>query len=395
MDQHQNSGRERFQLLLQQIGLTDDAFVQFFNGAEIEKLTIERETKRWHFLFKLQQIIPANVHIHLRTQLTSTFAHIANVSFALNVMNPQLNEELVKDYWKHCLSELDGMSPALLSLLHNQEPKVLGHRLMVNARNATEVGQLKQKYSRLISEIYQSYGFPTLSLDAEVNTSEDSGEEYAKFLAEKQKEDEAKAFAALVEMQKKETDKASGADVPNGPVKIGYTIKEDADFRRIEQIIDEERRIAIEGYVFDAEVKELRSGRSLLTFKVTDYTSSILVKVFSRDKEDAAMLAQVKKGMWVRAQGSIQNDTFVRDLVMIANDINEISKVGRLDKAPENEKRVELHLHTPMSQMDAVTPTSALVAQAAKWGHKAIAITDHAGAQSFPEAFQCGEKEWN
>ena len=59
MDQHPNSGRERFQLLLQQIGLTDDAFVQFFNGAEIEKLTIERETKTWHFLFKLQQIIPS------------------------------------------------------------------------------------------------------------------------------------------------------------------------------------------------------------------------------------------------------------------------------------------------------------------------------------------------
>lgn len=96
--------------------------------------------------------------------------------------------------------------------------------------------------------------------------------------------------------------------------------------------------------------------------------------------------------MWVRAQGSIQNDTFVRDLVMIANDINEISKQGRQDKAPEGEKRVELHMHTPMSQMDAVTPTSALVAQAAKWGHKAVAITDHAGAQSFPEAYSAGKK---
>ena len=74
-------------------------------------------TKTWHFLFKLQQIIPANVHTHLRTHLTSTFAHIANVSFSLNVMNPQINEELVKDYWKHCLSELEGMSPALLSLI--------------------------------------------------------------------------------------------------------------------------------------------------------------------------------------------------------------------------------------------------------------------------------------
>ena len=112
--------------------------MQFFNGAEIEKLSIERETKKWHFLFNLQQIIPANVHTRLRTQLTSTFAHIANVSFSLHVLNPQINEELVKDYWKHCLSELEGMSPALMSLLQNQEPKVVGHKLMVNARNATK-----------------------------------------------------------------------------------------------------------------------------------------------------------------------------------------------------------------------------------------------------------------
>ena len=171
-------------------------------------------------------------------------------------MNPQINEELVKDYWKHCLSELEGMSPALMSLLQNQEPKVVGHKLMVNARNATEVGQLKQKYSRLVSDVYQSFGFPTLTLDAEVNTDENS-EEYAKFLADKQKEDESRAFEALVEMQKKEADKSSDDRVPSGPVKIGYTIKEDADFRRIEQIVDEERRIAIEGYVFDAETKNL------------------------------------------------------------------------------------------------------------------------------------------
>lgn len=391
MDQHPNNGRERFQLLLQQIGLTDARFTPFFEGAEIAKLTIERQSKTWHFLFNLQQLLPIEVYTHLRTQVLTTFAQIATVSFSLYVKKPEVNEAFVKAYWKQALSELVGMSPSLLSLLQNQEPTLLGQRLMVHARNVTEVGQLKQKYSRLLAAIYQSYGFPLFSLDAQVNTDGHAAD-YQQFLVDKQKEDESRAFAALVEMQKKEAEKEDGDEAPTGPVKIGYTIKEDADFRRMEQIIDEERRIAIEGYVFDAEVKELRSGRSLLTFKVTDYTSSLLVKVFSRDKEDAAILARVKKGMWVRAQGSIQMDTFVRDLVMMANDINEISKVGRLDQAPEHEKRVELHLHTPMSQMDAVTPTSVLVAQAAKWGHRAVAITDHAVAQSFPEAYSAGKK---
>ncbi|PLS16712.1 PolC-type DNA polymerase III [Bacillus sp. M6-12] len=390
MDSNPQNGRERFQLLLQQLNLTEDAFVKFFSGAEIEKLSIERESKKWHFVFRLQELIPCSVYTRLSMQLISAFAHIASVSFRLNVINPVVTEQLIKEYWKGCISELDGISPALLSLLNEQEPKVNGYKLVVKARNEAEAGQLKRKYSGIISNIYAGYGFPPLTLDAEVSSS--PGEDYQQFLEEKKKEDEAKGLAALVEMQKKESEKGKDDGEYEGPVKIGYTIKDDADFRRIEQIIDEERRIAIEGYVFHAETKELRSGRTLLTFKVTDYTSSIMVKMFSRDKEDAALLDRVKKGMWVRAQGSIQNDTFVRDLVMIANDINEISKSGRQDLAPEGEKRVELHLHSPMSQMDAVSSVSSLVAQAKKWGHKAIAITDHAGAQSFPEAFGAGKK---
>lgn len=114
--------------------------------------------------------------------------------------------------------------------------------------------------------------------------------------------------------------------------------------------------------------------------------------MFSRDKEDAALFERVKKGMWLKVRGSIQNDTFVRDLVMIGNDINEVTPPSRKDTAPEGEKRVELHLHTPMSQMDAVTSVSTLISQAKKWGHKAIAVTDHAVAQSFPEAFGAGKK---
>src|SRR5690606_14527633 len=115
-------------------------------------------------------------------------------------------------------------------------------------------------------------------------------------------------------------------------------------------------------------------------------------KMFSRDKEDVGLLQAIKKGMWVRVRGSIQNDTFVRDLVMIANDINEIQPNERIDTAPEGEKRIELHLHTPMSQMDAVTSISKYVEQAKKWGHEAIALTDHAVAQSFPEAYAAGKK---
>src|SRR5690606_9312544 len=138
------------------------------------------------------------------------------------------------------------------------------------------------------------------------------------------------------------------------PFQMGTAIKPDENIVEIKSMVDEERRVTIEGYVLDAEVREQRSGRSLLTVKITDYTDSILVKMFSRDKEDAELMANAKKGMWLKARGSIQTDTFVRDLVMMAQDMVEINPELRRDTAEE--KRVELHLHTPMSQMDAVSP---------------------------------------
>ncbi|MGD6849791.1 PolC-type DNA polymerase III [Rossellomorea aquimaris] len=382
--------RERFQLLLKQLGLTEDAFVKYFQYAEIEKLAVFRKEKKWHFYFTFEEIIPCNVWSKFSIALQTSFKHIANVGFTIKVVNTQISDQHILDYWQDCVREIQGISPPLLKLLNTQKPKINGNKIIVQASNDTEATQLKRKYGEIITATFENFGFPKLVLDAEVSQIEEQSNEYEKFLEEKLKEDQERAKQALIEMEKAEKEEAS--DAPSGPFMLGLTIKDDADFRKIEEIYDEERRIAIEGYVFDCETRELRSGRTLLTFKVTDYSSSILVKMFSRDKEDAAIMNNMKKGMWVRCRGSIQNDTFVRDLVMIANDVNEIKPVLRLDTAPADEKRVELHMHTPMSQMDAVSSVASLVAQAKKWGHKAVAITDHAVAQSFPEAYSASKK---
>ncbi|MCM3765730.1 PolC-type DNA polymerase III [Neobacillus niacini] len=392
MSEHALGKKERFQLLLQQLQLTEDAVVVYFNNAQIDRLLVEKKARKWHFQFLLENILPFKVFTMFTTQLERTFSNIATVSFSLKTANHTYAPEIFCDYWSYCIRQIDGISPPLVKLLNGQVPEVSGNKITLSVRNEAEGLTIKQKYSPIISEIYQSVGFPPLSFETKVNPDEKS-EEYQQFLEAKQKEDQERALLAMVEMQKKEAEKdqANGAAL-EGPLTIGLTIKDDSELRSIVDIVDEERRIVVQGYIFDAEIRELRSGRSLLTFKMTDYTSSIMVKMFSRDKEDAALFQQVKKGMWVRVRGSIQNDTFVRDLVMICNDINEIKPALRKDTAPDDEKRVELHLHTPMSQMDAVTPVSALVAQAKKWGHKAIAITDHAVAQSFPEAFSAGKK---
>lgn len=382
--------KQRFQLLLQQLGLTGDRYFPFLQNGQIEKLIIDKQSRKWEFQIGVEEVLPFEIFLEFTAALQRSFQQIAEVSFSIQAGKQEVTEKLVRDYWNYVIQQLEGMSPALLKLLNEQSPNVKGHKLIVSARNDAEALTLKRKYSNIILDIYSQCGFPSLQFEAEDHYMENTVA-IEKFQLEKQREDAERAKAAVTEIQKKEEQDAGSEE--EGPLVIGYQIKEDQDFFRLDEIKEEERRVVVEGFVFACETKLLRSGRTLLEFKITDYTDSILVKMFSKDtKEDAAKLERMKKGMWVRVRGNIQNDTFVRDLVMMANDINEIKGTSRKDHAPEDEKRVELHLHTPMSQMDAVSSVTSLIAQAKKWGHKAIAVTDHGVAQSFPEAYNASKK---
>ncbi|MFD1735853.1 PolC-type DNA polymerase III [Bacillus salitolerans] len=376
--------KDRFQILVQQLKLTEEV-QDYFEDAAIEKLTVHKQSGTWHFSFIWQKVIPSKIFELFSHQLVQAFSHIANVGFTIKTVDKTFTTEQIKDYWPICIDSLDQVSPMFLPLLKEQDPIIQGSKITIKTRNDAEAVSVKKKFGQVISMQYENMGFPPFQLET---TVEYSAEEFERFVEQKEQEDRSKVLAAITEMQKKERETSSSEIT--GPVMIGYTIKEDPV--SIQSIQEEERRVVIQGYVFDAETKELRSGRHLLTFKITDYTSSFLVKMFSRDKEDIPLLQSIKKGMWLKVRGGVQNDTFVRDLVMMANDIQEIQPVERQDNAPEDEKRVELHLHSPMSQMDAVTSVSKLIAQAKKWGHRAIALTDHAVAQSFPEAYSAGKK---
>ena len=150
--------------------------------------------------------------------------------------------------------------------------------------------------------------------------------------------------------------------------------------------------MTVQGEVFRTELRELRSGRTLLLFNLTDYTDSIQVKLFIREKEDAHLASFVKDGMWVKVRGSVQHDTFARELVIMANDLEQIDPLltKRLDTAPD--KRVEWHAHTTMSAMDGLCRPEKLVERAAEWGHRAVAITDHDVVQAFPDVYYASKK---
>jgi len=145
------------------------------------------------------------------------------------------------------------------------------------------------------------------------------------------------------------------------------------------------------GEVFKVEVKETKTGKKIVIFNITDLTSSITVKCFLRGKpEDEKFLEELKVGLYCKVKGEAMHDNFSNEVVLMVRDIVKMTKIERMDTAVK--KRVELHLHTQMSAMDAITSTSTLIKRAAKWGHKAIAITDHGVVQAFPDGMETAKK---
>ncbi len=156
---------------------------------------------------------------------------------------------------------------------------------------------------------------------------------------------------------------------------------------KIDEIDENVKDVMVQGYVFNEESKKVKTGKTIQTLSITDYTNSIVVKRFeNKGGNSLEELQKVKKGgMWVRVKGSAEYDTYARDVVINAREVEIIpSPKVRQDNAEK--KRVELHVHSKMSPMDGIGSISDYISRAAYWGHKAIAITDHGNVQSFPEA---------
>ena len=145
--------------------------------------------------------------------------------------------------------------------------------------------------------------------------------------------------------------------------------------------------VVIRGKVLTLDTREIRNEKTIAIFSITDFTDTIVVKVFSKNEDLPDLLGGIKPGNFIKLKGVATIDKFDSDLTI--GSIVGIKKITdfttvRMDTSPE--KRVELHCHTKMSDMDGVSDVKDIVKRAMKWGHKAIAITDHGDLQAFPDA---------
>lgn len=376
--------QQRFAVLINQLKLPADWVQLYFQTGRIDKLEIRKQTKEWIFSCTLPRLLPKDVYHQFYSQLRSSFAHLAQVDLFLQYEQKPGVEETIADYWEYLIAVLEPKVNSIAQTVRTSPKEVDGGLIKVTLPTEMAVEMAKRK--KLDTELTDIFAKVTDTRPRFQFDVEENDEAMKAFLEQRAEEERALVEVVVSAVQAEKESQQEQQAVTT--IMVGYEIKDDAI--PIHEIQEEERRIVIQGIVFNKELRELKSGRHLLTFHLTDYTDSLTVKIFSRDKEDAKVLEAISDGMWLKVRGSVQHDTFARELVMTANDLNQIEAQGRKDRAEE--KRVELHCHTPMSSLDGVVSLKSLISTAAKWGHKAIAVTDHGVVQAFPEAYGIAKK---
>jgi DNA polymerase-3 subunit alpha (Gram-positive type) len=289
------------------------------------------------------------------------------------------------DNFEEIILKISEEYPASLSFLKTCDIVTENQKIIIKAPNEVIYEFIKSnKMDFILKEFLQKeYGLKT-EIDVVLL------EEFEDTMERMIMEEDIKVIEEITKSgQKQETGKTTEKmeDKEDSQVLLGKEIK--AEAISIKDITAETEEAIIEGEIFSLEFKELKS-KILMTFDITDYTSSILVKAFLTEEKYNSLKENIQVGGFVKLRGKVFYDKYEGDLVISLKDLQLISPKERKDLSEE--KRVELHLHTQMSSMDAVASATEVIKRAAKWGHKAIAITDHAVVQAFPEAMEASSK---
>ncbi len=204
---------------------------------------------------------------------------------------------------------------------------------------------------------------------------------------ENEKDDDLTAYLVQNNNSKIKSSNKNKAKRQTGSIVYGRKIAKSKNIYPLNQL-PEDGQVVVEGKVFNIDDKETRNGRLIKLISITDNKDSVKTKLFLNSNDD--LFQDISTGDRLKISGDIRYDRYARENVINGEDINLLPAINREDKAEE--KRIELHLHTKMSSMDAIIDINEVVSQAADWGHDAIAITDHGVAQAYPDAAQAGEK---
>ncbi|MDF2836905.1 MAG: polC, partial [Paenibacillus sp.] len=384
-----NDKRQRFELLLQQAELPQELIHTYFQDGHIEQVIVSKSNREWTFCIRKTSMVPLQAYNGLCQAVRQKFSHIADITFVFQYETVVDTENIVMQYWPLFMEWAQREIASVNGWLQKASLEVAGDIISLTLMDATglELAR-KKKVDEAVVSFYRTHFDRECKVKLAVGES--NQEVYDQFMMKIEQEEREAVQQLMAEAQ---YDSGDGGEDGEDAVRlaVGYDIRDEPV--PLMNIQDEEKKITVQGAVFGLDVKELRNGSTLFTFNVTDFSDSIAMKMFAKTKDDVKILSQLENGKWVKARGRIEYDRFMQEpeLVMMPNDLHEVgSPPERKDHAEE--KRVEFHLHTTMSTMDAVTSIGDYVKTAAKWGHKAIAVTDHSNVQCYPDAVKAAKK---
>ena len=349
---------------------------ELLRSSKVTKVEVDINVNAWHIFINVPGKLSKQTLL-LTEQKLCTDCGLTKVDF---VQTLRVLEEYLAKEWKDFVAETSKGVYSIKHLLTNAEWDFNGHTLTIKI-----IGDLQAEIleSHNIGHIMQAFILREFNRSCNVHCITMAPEQSIVC------EDDLltpEYLEALTEY------KGPGEAKTDNPVIFGRNILK-AEPLPMVSIQDEARNVVVEGELVSFELRELRSGRQLLTFDVSDKSDGISGKVFFEDKDKeqiGKVSVALSKGMMIKAKGTVQFDKYSNELVLYADSMCKVTKSCRMDNAPTT--RIELHAHTRMSNMDAMVSAKDLIKTAAQWGHPAIAITDHGVVQAFPEAQEAAAK---
>lgn len=380
---------------------------QQISQGELTQLNINKQARLITLAVNFNGLVERNTLFDTEKLLTKTLAYHT-------VIKPHFPTELFSaDYFPQLYAAVRRDIPSINGTLNNAEVRFENNTLTINLLNGGKtlldskgfdkalIKLVSEEFNLYISVNYtgtfeveeNSEEYKAAIQDAQEKINRENLQKAAEFYQEEvetaEKREEKHAENTTVEIEVREG-KFATPQIIQSSIRPLYGRSIRGKMIPIFSISGDSGRIVVWGDVFDIEKKVTKSGdKNIFTIDITDYTGSTTAKVFNSIKE-SAVIDNIKKGDTIVVQGDVEYDKYAGELVVNARSIGTAQKVKVVDNAEK--KRVELHMHTNMSQMDAVTSAGDLVNRAYQWGHKAVAITDHGVAQAFPDAMKAADK---
>ena len=349
---------------------------QYFLDAKVSSVEIIRSKKEWKIYIDKEDLLPKEILKEFLNEIYKLDTNIKNINVIWNIKNIDINIYL--DYFSDVLEYIKEKDQVNLINILEDKMIIKDNKLLLEVSNLIEEKKAKEIIKK-INKIYKNLGYNE-SIEYNLVESED--------VKEKINNDLKVDIETIKKIEpKKEPTTTRKKKDDNPDIILGRTIKEDSI--SIKSIIGEDNNVIVSAKIFDVEFFESnKTDFKIITLKLTDYTDSIYCKVFVREDDEYKRLSkELKPNTWVKVRGYTKNDQFSKEIVLNARDILKIEVSENKVKDESPVKRVELHTHTKMSQMDGVVDELDLVKRAISWGHKAIAITDKNAVQAFPHVF--------